>query len=153
MIETRTRYYVDQRIGVIYNSSMLYTRGTNSLNIDEDPMHGGKSLVYKNNGNAVITMTDTGYIYCKNIMLNGLNIYNILNSIYNDMNNGASIYVKHIDLKNGTYDMNINSSIMKYLKVMPDEDNELEFLHDDYTALLMNTNRTVGYSMFNPNMR
>ena len=113
MIETQTRYYVDQRIGIMYNSNILFTRGTASLNIIEDASHGGKSLIYRNNGEAVITMTDTGYIYCKNIMLNGLDLYKIINSIYNDIAGGASIYVKHTDLKSGTYDMDVNDIVLR----------------------------------------
>lgn len=152
MIELKTKYYIDQRMGILINGNSLYTRGYCSLNILDDFSHGGKSLVYKNNGNPVVTMTQDGYIYCKNIFLNGLNVYEMFQRIFNDFSEGGSIYVKHIDLKNGLYDMDINSSIMKYLKVQPDVNNYLEVFKDNDDAMVMETSGNVAYTAFKSSM-
>lgn len=152
MIELKTKYYIDQRMGILINGNSLYTRGYCSLNILDDFSHGGKSLVYKNNGNPVVTMTQDGYIYCKNIFLNGLNVYEMFQRIFNDFSEGGSIYVKHIDLKNGLYDMDINKAILKHLAFTNNDNSEYVYLNydDNNNNLAINFNNDAArYLLYN----
>src|SRR5574344_1634812 len=57
MIETKIRYHIDQRLGLIANGDQLTTRGSNSFTIAEDSEHGDKSFMFKSNGDAVALIT------------------------------------------------------------------------------------------------
>ena len=112
MIETKIRYHIDQRLGLIANGDQLTTRGSNSFAISEDSAHGGKSFMFKYNGEAVALITSTGVLYCRNIWLNGINIIDTLNKIFRQQQqqqqSSSTDYVRHSDLKNGEYVMNID---------------------------------------------
>ena len=107
MIETKIRYHIDQRLGLIANGDQLTTRGNNSFTIAEDSEHGDKSFMFKSNGDAVALITSAGVLYCRNIWLNGINVIDALNKVFQQQQSGSSDYVRHSDLKNGTYVMNI----------------------------------------------
>lgn len=106
-IETKIRYHIDQRLGLIANGDQLTTRGNNSFTIAEDSEHGDKSFMFKSNGDAVALITSAGVLYCRNIWLNGINVIDALNKVFQQQQSGTSDYVRHSDLKNGTYVMNI----------------------------------------------
>lgn len=107
-IETKIRYHIDQRLGLIANGDQLTTRGNNSFTIAEDSEHGDKSFMFKSNGDAVALITSAGVLYCRNIWLNGINVIDALNKVFQQQQQSAtSDYVRHSDLKNGTYVMNI----------------------------------------------
>lgn len=106
-IETKIRYHIDQRLGLIANGDQLTTRGNNSFTIAEDSEHGDKSFMFKSNGDAVALITSAGVLYCRNIWLNGINVIDALNKVFQQQQSGSSDYVRHSDLKNGTYVMNI----------------------------------------------
>lgn len=115
MIETKIRYHIDQRLGLIANGDQLTTRGSNSFAISEDSAHGGKSFMFKYNGEAVALITSTGVLYCRNIWLNGINIIDTLNKIFQQQQQqqqqqqtNLTDYVRHSDLKNGAYVMDID---------------------------------------------
>ena len=107
IIETKIRYHIDQRLGLIANGDQLTTRGNNSFTIAEDSEHGDKSFMFKSNGEAVALITSAGVLYCRNIWLNGINVIDALNKVFQQQQSGTSDYVRHSDLKNGTYVMNI----------------------------------------------
>ena len=107
-IETKIRYHIDQRLGLIANGDQLTTRGNNSFTIAEDSEHGDKSFMFKSNGDAVALITSAGVLYCRNVWLNGINVIDALNKVFQQQQqSGTSDYVRHSDLKNGTYVMNI----------------------------------------------
>lgn len=113
MIETKIRYHIDQRLGLIANGDQLTTRGSNSFAISEDSAHGGKSFMFKYNGEAVALITSTGVLYCRNIWLNGINIIDTLNKVFQQQQqqqqqSNSTDYVRHLDLKNGAYVMDID---------------------------------------------
>jgi len=114
LIELKTKYYVDQRINVLENSNDLLTRGANELAIQADPTNAGNSFQFKYNGDAVARITDSGILYCRNLLVNGLNIITTLNSMMNTESSTAqslSNYVKHQELKDGTYELNVKDTV------------------------------------------
>lgn len=120
-IETKIRYNIDQRLGLITNGDQLTTRGSNSFTISEDSTHGGKSFMFKYNGEPVALITSAGALYCRNIWINGINIIDTINKLFQQHEAGAMDYVKHSDLKNGTYEMNIEDIITNTITVHKSE--------------------------------
>ena len=155
LIELKTKYYVDQRINVLENSNDLLTRGSNELSIAEDPVHAGMSWMFKYNGDSVARITDSGILYCRNLWVNGINIVSAINSMMNTESNtliSLSEYVKHSDLKDGMYIMDIDTATMKHLNVIADDKNTLEFKPQYNSAMLISTDRSTGIQLFNPNI-
>ena len=147
-IDQRARYYVDSRLGILINGTELMTRGVNAFNINT----ATNMFEFKNNGNVVASFDYAGVLRCKNIWLNGISMLAFINQMYDITNNGASIYVKHTDLKSGTYDMDIDTATMKHLNVTADDKNTLEFIPQYNSAMLISTNRSTGIQLFNPNI-
>ena len=112
-IETKIRYYLDQRLGLLMNNDRLLTRNTSSFTISPDSTHGGNSFMFKFNGNTVALITQEGYLYCKNILVNGINVLDVINRVFKQFDQDGSIYVKHEQLKDGTYMLNIEDIITK----------------------------------------
>ena len=108
-IDQRARYYVDSRLGILINGTELMTRGVNAFNINT----ATNMFEFKNNGNVVASFDYAGVLRCKNIWLNGISMLAFINQMYDITNNGASIYVKHSDLKSGTYDMDVNNIVLR----------------------------------------
>lgn len=109
-IDARAKYWMEQRIGLLLNNNALMKKNTTELKIDYDNNSGGLSWLFKYNGSTVAYIDSRGYLYCSNILLNGVNLLNAINniiSINNDLNNLGDIFVRHVDLKNGKYEMNI----------------------------------------------
>lgn len=117
-IESKIRFYIDQRIGIMANGDELLTRGANSFKIAEDMNgSGGKSFIFNYNGEAVAKITSSGALYCRSVWLNGINLLDTLGSILNNLELYADIFVKHEDLKNGTYIMDIDKIIANKAEV------------------------------------
>ena len=112
-VENRCKYYIDQRIGLMLNSDDLLTRGTNSITISPDAVHGAKAFYFNYMHEPVAYITYDGRLYCKGLFLNGVNIMQAISKIMDDETSAASIYVKHSDLKNSTYSMDIDDIITK----------------------------------------
>ena len=109
-IDARAKYWMEQRIGLLLNNNALMKKNTTELKIDYDNNSGGLSWLFKYNGQTVAYIDGRGYLYCSNILLNGVNLSNAINniiSINNDLNNLSDIFVRHVDLKNGTYKLNV----------------------------------------------
>lgn len=113
-IDARAKYWMEQRIGLLLNNNALMKKNTTELKIDYDNNSGGLSWLFKYNGSTVAYIDSRGFLYCSNILLNGVNLLNAVNniiSINNDLNNLSDLFVRHTDLKNGTYNININDII------------------------------------------
>lgn len=123
ILETRIRYYIDQRLGLLINNNSILTRGSSSFNITEDGAYVGKSFMFVSNGNTVAKITSDGVLYVRNIWMNGLNVLNILQTILGDINNNNSIFVKHSELKDGTYIMDISDLTAKQVLINSDKSN------------------------------
>ena len=65
LIETKIRYYIDQRIGLLIQSNELGTRGSLNFSVNDS------SWVFKSNGEVVAAITNDGVLKIKNIWLNG----------------------------------------------------------------------------------
>ena len=155
LIELKTKYYVDQRINVLENSNDLLTRGANELAIQEDPVHSGNSFQFKYNGDTVARITDSGWLYCRNLWVNGINLMTAINSMMSTEQQTAGAlgdFVKRIELKNGTFEMDIDTAVMKHLNINADDKNTLEFIPQYNSAMLISTNRSTGIQLFNPNI-
>ena len=109
-IDARAKYWMEQRIGLLLNNNALMQKNTTELKIDYDNNSGGLSWLFKYNGSTVAYIDNHGFLYCSNILLNGVNLLNAVNnivSINQNLNNQTDLFVRHTDLKNGTYVMNI----------------------------------------------
>ena len=110
LIEQRTKFYVDQRIGLLMNDDSLLKRGANTFKIDSV----NNSFKFMYNGEAVAYVNNDGHVYCKNVWINGINILSTIANIFKteqDIATTLSEYVKHAELKDGTYEMNISDII------------------------------------------
>ena len=179
-IDNRCKYWIDSRLSNIINSSTLLSRGVNSLKIDEDYGAGGKSFMFQVNGEVVAKFTDQGILYCRNAFVNGYDLASILNMFYNENEAFKSQYVRHVDLKNGKYEMNIkdiktttatisdtltaktinsetinNSDALttKYFTAQQDANNMLDYstAHTD-CAIKLISNNYGGYGMYMPTL-
>ena len=113
-IDARAKYWIEQRMGLLLNNNALMKKNTTELKIDYDNNSGGLSWLFKYNGSTVAYIDSRGVLYCSNILLNGINLLNAVNniiSINNDLSNLSDIYVRHYDLKAGTYKLNIKDII------------------------------------------
>lgn len=113
-IDARAKYWMEQRIGLLLDNNALMKKNTTELKIDYDNNSGGLSWIFKHNGSTVAYVDSQGFLYCSNILINGVNLLNAINnivSINNDLNNLSDIYVRHVDLKNGKYKINIKDII------------------------------------------
>lgn len=109
-IDARAKYWMEQRMGLLLNNNALMQKNTTELKIDYDNNSGGLSWLFKYNGSTVAYIDNHGFLYCSNILLNGVNLLNAVNnivSINQNLNNLNGLFVRHTDLKNGTYVMNI----------------------------------------------
>ena len=179
-IDNRCKYWIDSRLSNIINSSTLLSRGVNSLKIDEDYGAGGKSFMFQVNGEVVAKFTDQGILYCRNAFVNGYDLASILNMFYNENEAFKSQYVRHVDLKNGKYEMNIKDIITttatitdtltaktinsetinnsdtlttKYFTAQHDANNMLDYstAHAD-CAIKLISNNYGGYGMYMPTL-
>ena len=110
-LDNRCKYWIDSRLSTIINSNTLFSRGINSIKIDEDYSAGGKSFLFQVSGETVAKFTDQGILYCRNAFINGYDLANVLNIFYNENEAFKSQYVRHVDLKNGTYKLNVKDII------------------------------------------
>lgn len=113
-VENRCKYYIDQRIGLMLNSDDLLTRGSNSFTISPDAVHGAKAFYFNYMHEPVAYFTYDGRLFCKGLFLNGVNILQTISKIFDDESSVAealSNYVKHIELKDGTYELNVKDTV------------------------------------------
>ena len=116
LIEVKSKFYVDQKLSLIEGSDYSIRKGIDELTIANDPSNAGNSFQFKYNGEPVARITESGMLYCKNIWLNGVNLLSIINSLIMTDESIVSQYVKHKDLKNGRYEMDIKDIVTKTLE-------------------------------------
>lgn len=113
-IDTRAKYWMEQKIGLLLNNNALMKKNTTELKIDYDNNSGGLSWLFKYNGQTVAYVDCNGFLYCSNILLNGVNLLNAIDNVIkinNDLKNLSDIYVRHVDLKDGTYELDVSKII------------------------------------------
>lgn len=115
IIDNRCRYWIENRISQLLSSDNFTTREGYSFSIDNDRASAGLCFRFTKNGTTLAKIDSNGYLYCANVFSNGTNLLAISKFI-NDINSNSSIYVKHTELKNGTYVMDIKDIKTKYLK-------------------------------------
>lgn len=130
-IDTRMRYLIDQRLGLITNNDSITTRGVASFNIAEDYSSFGKSFLFKYNGQVVAKITSDGVLYCKMIWMNGINILDVINKVMNNIDSIDENFVRHEDLKNGTYELNVEDIITNTLTANAEVVDELTVLKQE----------------------
>ena len=141
LIELKTKYYVDQRINVLENSNDLLTRGANELAIQADPTNAGNSFQFKYNGDSVARITDSGVLYCRNLWVNGLNIISTLNSMMATEQDTAEVigdYVKRIELKNGTFELDVKSMLSDTVNINSSTTNTPLTIDSSYSPQFVN---------------
>ena len=106
-INNRCRYWVENRISQLLMSDNFTTRNGYTFGIDDDRAKAGLCFRFTKNGNTIAEIDSDGYLYCANVFANGVNLLNIAKYI-NDINAGSSLFVKHSELKDGTYVMDID---------------------------------------------
>ena len=116
LIEVKSKFYVDQKLSLIESSDYSIRKGIDELTIANDPSNAGNSFQFKYNGEPVARITESGMLYCKNIWLNGVNLLSIINSLIMTDESIVSQYVKHKELKNGRYEMDIKDIVTKTLE-------------------------------------
>lgn len=117
-LDNRIKYWIDSRLSMVINSNSLLSRGVNSIKIEPDYSQGGESFMFVVNGEVVAKITDRGFIYCRNLLINGYDLAQVLNSIYNEQDGFKKNYVTHQELEDGTYELNVKDIITKYLEVL-----------------------------------
>lgn len=120
-VDNRCRYWIQQRIGEMMNANSFTSKSGYSFAVDTDRYSGGLCFRFSRNGTEVARIDSNGYLYCSNAWLNGVNILNALNSLRDqvgDIGGDLSQYVKHKQLKNGTYELNVKEVITTYIKVI-----------------------------------
>lgn len=120
-VDNRCRYWIQQRIGEMMNANSFTSKSGYAFAVDTDRYSGGLCFRFSRNGTEVARIDSNGYLYCSNAWLNGVNILNALNSLRDqvgDIGGDLSQYVKHKQLKNGTYELNVKEIITRFLKVL-----------------------------------
>ena len=116
LIDQRCRYWIENRISQLLMSDNFTTRGGYSFTIDNDRSKPGLCFRFMKNGTTIARIDSNGYLYCANVFANGVNLANIAN-IIQSMNDNSSIYVKHADLTNGEYVMDIDEIVCNKAEV------------------------------------
>ena len=107
LIDSRCRYWVENRISQLLASNNFTTRSGYSFSIDNDRTNGGLCFRFMNNGTTIVRIDSRGYIYCANVVIGKTSISSLLEQLQNT-NANMALYVKHQELKNGTYDLNVH---------------------------------------------
>ena len=131
-VDNRCRYWIQQRIGSMMDADAFTSKSGYTFKVDVDSNAGGLCFKFMRNGVELARIDSNGYLYCSNIWMKGLNVLSLLNVVRKDIEiieGDLSQYVKHVELKNGTYDMDINTAIMKHLEINNDETNRYAIVH------------------------
>lgn len=158
LIDSRCRYWVENRISQLLSSDNFTTRSGYSFSIDNDRTNGGLCFRFTNNGTTIVRIDSRGYIYCANVVIGKTSISSLLEQIQNT-NINLGLYVKHADLKTGTYELDVKSIVakdatLKHLLVQPDSENSLEYKTSDsaYSLLLTTSDPAKGMTILCPSM-
>ena len=107
LVDNRCRYWVENRISQLLNSDNFTSRDGYTFSIDNDRSKSGLCFRFTKNGTTLAKIDSNGNFYCSNVFSNGTSLSTIANFI-NSISSDLSLYVKHAQLKNGTYIMDID---------------------------------------------
>lgn len=110
-IDSKIRYNIEQRLGLMFNNDELTTRGSSSFSISSDAQNTGKSFMFNVNGEPVAKITEDGRLYCKSLSVGGVSIIDLLNDINNNFDIIGNDFVTNAQLKDGTYELDVSSII------------------------------------------
>lgn len=110
-IDSKIRYNIEQRLGLMFNNDELTTRGSSSFSISSDAQTSGKSFMFNVNGEPVAKITEDGRLYCKSLTVGGVSIIDLLNDINNNFDIIGNDFVTNAQLKDGTYELDVSSII------------------------------------------
>ena len=105
-VDSRCRYWVENRISQLLNSDNFTTRNGYSFMIDNDRVKAGLCWRFVRNGRTVAKIDSEGFVYCSNIFANGTDLISIAN-FAKDLNNNSGLYVRHVELKNGEFVLDV----------------------------------------------
>lgn len=106
LIDNRCRYWIENRLSQLMMSDNFTTRAGYSFKIDNDDARAGMCFRFTRNGTTIAKIDSNGYLYCSNVFANGVNLLAITNFI-NDISSNSSVYVKHVELKDGEYVLDV----------------------------------------------
>ena len=115
-IDVKLRYNVEQRLGLMFNNDEITTRGANAFSISEDSITGGKSFMFKYQGQPVAKITEDGRLYCKFLYVGGVSILELINTVFKNFEQIGDLYVRHQELKDGTFELNVEDIITNTLE-------------------------------------
>lgn len=107
-VDLRCRYWIDQRLAQLLMNDNFTSKGEYSLKINN-----GEFQFTRNNG-TIVRIDSEGNIYSQNIFISGVNVLLAIRELQRIMgitDDLDTIYVKHVQLKDGTYEMNIKDII------------------------------------------
>lgn len=110
-IDSKIRYNIEQRLGLMFNNDELTTRGSSSFSISSDAQNTGKSFMFNVNGEPVAKITEDGRLYCKSLSVGGVSIIDLLNDINTNFDIIGNDFVTNAQLKDGTYELDVSSII------------------------------------------
>ena len=100
-VDSRCRYWIQQRIGEMMNNNNFTSSHGLTLSIETDSNAGGYCFNFSRNGQTIAKINENGLVTCSSLWVNGLNILSILNTHNLDING----------LTDGTFDLNVHSII------------------------------------------
>lgn len=116
-IDSKIRYNIEQRLGLMFNNDELTTRGSSSFSISSDSQNSGKSFMFNVNGEPVAKITEDGRLYCKSLTVGGVSIIDLLNDINENFNIIGNDFVTNAQLKDGTYELDVLSIIANIVQL------------------------------------
>lgn len=116
-IDSKIRYNIEQRLGLMFNNDELTTRGSSSFSISSDSQNSGKSFMFNVNGEPIAKITEDGRLYCKSLTVGGVSIIDLLNDINENFNIIGNDFVTNAQLKDGTYELDVLSIIANIVQL------------------------------------
>ena len=131
------RYWVESRMSQLLNNDALLTRSGLSIEVKQNHSTGLMSWFFKVNDRNVASVDSNGFIWCSNLVVNGIDFVRMVKNIITtnkEIDNLGTIYVKHEDLHDGNYSLDVKDVKTKDLVVENDGERhdtiELKAAHD-----------------------
>lgn len=155
-LDLRCRYWIDQRLAQLLMNDNFTTRGAYSFAIRNG------ELTFEREGQTLATINSNGEFHGTNVFISGINVMAAIRELQRIINISGDLpdgYVRHYQLKNGTYELDVKSIIskdatLKHLLVQPDADNSLEYKTNDgdYSLLLTTSDPEKGMGVLCPSV-
>lgn len=117
------RYWVESRMSQLLNNDALLTRSGLSIEVKQNQSTGLMSWFFKVNDRNVASVDSNGFIWCSNLVVNGIDFVRMVKNIITtnkEIDNLGTIYVKHEDLHDGNYSLDVRDVKTKHLIVQND---------------------------------